>query len=172
MTRQQVLAFGTGNEDRFAGLKAGDLSLAEAQSVVRLALEVLAARHRPGKALISPQCTREFLRLRLAERPAEVFGCVFLDTRHRIRAVEELFQGTIDGAAVYPRIVVQRALALNAAAVAFFHNHPSGIAEPSDSDRRLTDRLREALGLVDVRVLDHFIVSAEGSFSFAEGGLL
>lgn len=172
MTRQHVLAFETHNTDRFAGLAATELSAAEAQSVVQLALEVLAARHRPGQTLSSPHCTRAYLRLRLGELRAEVFGCVFLDQRHRIRAVEELFQGTIDGASVYPRIVVQRALACNAAAVTFFHNHPSGVAEPSRADEAITKRLAEALALVDIRVLDHFIVSAEESLSFSEQGLL
>jgi DNA repair protein RadC len=101
-----------------------------------------------------------------------VFGCVFLDNRHRVRGVEELFHGTIDGASVHPRVVVQRALEVNAAALILFHNHPSGVAEPSRADELLTRRLKDALALVDVRVLDHFVVTAEDSVSFAERGLI
>jgi DNA repair protein RadC len=102
----------------------------------------------------------------------EVFAAIFLDNRHRVLGFEELFFGTIDGASVHPRVVVQRALDLNAAAVIFAHNHPSGVAEPSRSDEALTRRLREALGLVDIRVLDHLVVGSEGIVSFAERGLL
>ena len=97
---------------------------------------------------------------------------MFLDNRHRVIQVVEMFQGTIDGASVHPRVVVQRALELNAAAVVFFHNHPSGVAEPSHADEAITRRLRDALALVDVRVLDHFVVAAGESVSFAERGLL
>jgi DNA repair protein RadC len=95
-----------------------------------------------------------------------------LDNRHRIIADEELFQGTIDGASVHPRIVVQRALEVNAAAVILYHNHPSGVAEPSSADENITLRLKDALALVDIRVLDHFVVSAAESTSFAEKGIL
>ena len=102
----------------------------------------------------------------------EVFGALFLDNRHRVIQVAEMFQGTIDGASVHPRVVVQRALEVNAAAVVFFHNHPSGVAEPSHADEAITRRLRDALALVDVRVLDHFVVAAGESVSFAERGLL
>jgi DNA repair protein RadC len=123
--------------------------------------------------LTSPEATKDFIRLRLAEEPNEVFGCIFLDNRHRVVAVEELFFGTIDGASVHPRVVVQHALtAHNAAAVIFFHNHPSGVTDPSQADLRITQRLKEALALIDVRVLDHLIVSYEASTSLAERGLL
>jgi DNA repair protein RadC len=122
--------------------------------------------------LSKPDETRDFLRLRLADYRNEVFGCLFVDNRHRIIAVRELFQGTIDGASVYPRVVVQQAMEVNAAAVVFFHNHPSGVAEPSHADEAITRRLKDALALVDVRVLDHFVVSAGESVSFAERGLL
>jgi DNA repair protein RadC len=122
--------------------------------------------------LSKPDETRDFLRLRLADYRNEVFGCLFLDNRHRIIAVRELFQGTIDGASVYPRVVVQQAMEVNAAAIVFFHNHPSGVAEPSHADEAITRRLKDALALVDVRVLDHFGVSAGESVSFAERGLL
>jgi DNA repair protein RadC len=133
---------------------------------------VLSIKHRAGRVLSKPDETRDFLRLRLADYRNEVFGCLFLDNRHRIIAVRELFQGTIDGASVYPRVVVQQAMELNAAAVVFFHNHPSGVAEPSHADEAITRRLKDALALVDVRVLDHFVVSAGESVSFAERGLL
>lgn len=159
-------------EDRFTGLKPSELNDAERQSVVTLAMKLLSIKHRAGKTLSSPAETRDFLRLRLAEYRNEVFGCLFLDNRHRIIAVRELFHGTIDGASVHPRVVVQHAMEVNAAAMVFFHNHPSGVAEPSRADEMLTRRLKEALALVDVRVLDHFVVSADESVSFAERGLL
>jgi DNA repair protein RadC len=108
----------------------------------------------------------------LADYRNEVFGSVFLDNRHRILALRELFQGTIDGASIHPRVVVQQALELNAAAMVFFHNHPSGVAEPSHADEAITRRLKDALALVDVRVLDHFVVAAGESVSFAEKGLI
>lgn len=159
-------------EDRFEGLRPAELNLAERRSVTTLALALLAQRHRPGQMLSSPDVTRAYLRLRLAEQRNEVFGSLFLDVRHRIIAVSELFRGTIDGTSVHPRVVVQKALELNAAAVVFFHNHPSGVAEPSHADTSLTRRLKEALALIDVRVLDHFVVAAAGSVSFSERGLI
>ena len=159
-------------EDRLSDLKPADLNDVEKQSVITLAMKVLAIKHRAGRALSKPDETRSYLRLRLADYRNEVFGCLFLDSRHRIIAVRELFQGTIDGASVHPRVVVQQAMEVNAAAMVFFHNHPSGVAEPSRADEMLTRRLKEALALVDVRVLDHFVVSAGGSVSFAEHGLL
>ena len=172
MHRQNVLPFGPHGEDRFAGLKPHDIGEDEAQSLVNLALAVLAARHRPGQSLTSPEETQAYLRLLLGERKNEVFGCIYVDARHRVLAVEELFQGTINGASVHPRVVVQRALAVTCGAVVFFHNHPSGVAEPSRSDEAITRRLKDALALVDVRVLDHFVVTAEESVSFAARGLL
>ena len=159
-------------DDRLSDLKPADLNDVEKQSVITLAMKVLAIKHRAGRALSKPDETRNYLRLRLADYRNEVFGCLFLDNRHRIIAVRELFQGTIDGASVHPRVVVQQAMEVNAAAMVFFHNHPSGIAEPSRADEMLTRRLKEALALVDVRVLDHFVVSAGGSVSFAECGLI
>jgi len=158
--------------DRFGDLKPGALSEVERASIIKLALSVLALRHRRGQALTSPSRTRDYLRLKLADRQREVFGTMFLDSQHRMIECTELFQGTVDGAAVYPRVVVQRALELNAAAVVFFHNHPSGVAEPSAADRHITRRLQDALALVDVRVLDHLVVSAGDATSFAERGLL
>lgn len=159
-------------EDRLSDLKPADLNDVEKQSVITLAMKVLSIKHRAGRVLSKPDETRDFLRLRLADYRNEVFGCLFFDNRHRIIAVRELFQGTIDGASVYPRVVVQQAMEVNAAAVVFFHNHPSGVAEPSHADEAITRRLKDALALVDVRVLDHFVVSAGESVSFAERGLL
>lgn len=159
-------------EDRLSDLKPADLNDVEKQSVITLAMKVLSIKHRAGRVLSKPDETRDFLRLRLADYRNEVFGCLFVDNRHRIIAVRELFQGTIDGASVYPRVVVQQAMEVNAAAMVFFHNHPSGVAEPSHADEAITRRLKDALALVDVRVLDHFVVSAGESVSFAERGLL
>lgn len=123
-------------------------------------------------ALTSPDATRAYLRLRLCSLPYEVFAILFLDNRHRVIVYEELFRGSIDSANVHPREVVRRVIETNAAAVIFAHNHPSGVAEPSQSDLRLTQRLKEALALIDVRVLDHFIVGEGDGTSFAERGLL
>jgi len=159
-------------KDRFDGFSLSELNDVEKRSLMAMALTMLAEQHRPGNALGSPEETRRYLRIRLAEHKNEVFGCLFLDNRHRIIEVAELFQGTIDGASVHPRVVVQKALEFNAAAILFFHNHPSGVAEPSHADEAITRRLKEALALVDVRVLDHFVVTAGESVSFAERGLL
>ena len=159
-------------DDRFTGLKPSNLNDVEKQSVITLATKVLAFKFRAGRALSSPEETRTYLRLKLAGYRNEVFGSLYLDNRHRVIAMRELFQGTIDGASVHPRVVVQQAMEVNAAALVLFHNHPSGVAEPSRADEMLTRRLKEALALVDVRVLDHFVVSAGGSVSFAEHGLL
>ena len=159
-------------EDRLSGLKPSDLNDVEKQSAVALAMKVLAIKHRAGRPLSNPEATRNYLRLRLADYQNEVFGSVFLDNRHRIIAVRELFQGTIDGASIHPRVVVQQALSMNAGALVLFHNHPSGVAEPSHADEAITRRLKDALALVDVRVLDHFVVSAGESVSFAERGLI
>ena len=119
----------------------------------------------------SVSSTKAFLMGAIGCEESEQFGAIFLDNRHRVITFEILFSGTIDGASVYPREVVKRALQLNAAAVIFSHNHPSGDTTPSDADKRITDRLKEALGLVDVRVLDHFVVGQDCT-SFAERGLL
>ena len=171
---QQVFNFpemGT-TANRCAGIRVTDLTTDEADSVVALALAVMARKHRRGAILTSPEETRSYLRLEIGDRHNELFGVVFLDNRHRVIAKEEMFYGTIDGASVHPRVVVARALALNAAAVLFYHNHPSGVAEPSQADIRITGRLKDALSLVEIRVLDHLIVSGEGSTSLAERGLL
>jgi len=122
--------------------------------------------------MTSPQRTRLFLQHHLGTRAREVFCCLFLDSQHRLLCCEDLFLGTLDGAAVYPREVVVRALLHRAAAVILAHNHPSGITQPSAADRRITQRLRDALALVDVRVLDHVIVGRGSCYSFAEAGLI
>ncbi len=145
---------------------------AEEDRVIARALEILTRRHARGKPLTDPEAIRAYLRLRLAERPCEIFGAIFLDTQNRVLACEELFTGTIDAAQVYPRVVAQRALLHNAAALVVFHNHPSGVAEPSRADELLTHRLKDALALLDLRLLDHFVVSAEGAVSMAERGLI
>jgi DNA repair protein RadC len=144
----------------------------EKATLLKFALDLLAERHSPGAVFRSPKDAEDYLRLKLGSRKAEVFGCVFLDNRHRIIAEEELFNGTIDGTSVYPRIVVQRALELNAAALLLYHNHPSGVAEPSSADERITRRLKDALALVDIRVIDHIVVALEGSTSLAARGYL
>ena len=127
---------------------------------------------RQQPVLASPRTAREYLCLHYAGQEREVFGCLFLDNRHRLIAVEEMFLGTVDGASVHPREVVKRALKLNAAAVILAHNHPSGVAEPSQADELITARLRDALALVDIRVLDHLVVGDGACVSFVERGLL
>ena len=144
----------------------------EKQDIVNTALRITALKHRAGTTMSSPDDTRKYLCLRMADYKNEVFGALFLDNLCRIVAVRELFQGTVNSASVHPRVVVQQALQCNAAAIVFFHNHPSGVAEPSRADEMITQRLRDALALVDVRVLDHFVVSAGDFVSFAERGLL
>lgn len=145
-------------------------------TALQAALE-LARRHyqelmRVGPALSNPRATRDFLRMRLRDLPHEVFCCVYLDNRHRVIGFEELFRGTIDGASVHPREVVKQALARNSAAVILAHNHPSGVCEPSQADELITRRLKEALALVDIRLLDHLIVGDDRCESLAERGLL
>ncbi|MEJ2138016.1 MAG: DNA repair protein RadC [Gammaproteobacteria bacterium] len=132
----------------------------------------LRARLRPGVTIGSPADSREFLLASLRDRPHEVFCCLFMDNRHRVLAFDELFRGTIDAAAVYPREIVKQALARNAAAVILAHNHPSGIAEPSQSDQLITRRIRDALELVDVRLLDHFVIGDNACVSLASRGML
>jgi DNA repair protein RadC len=160
------------NENRFAGIEPGDLTEPEAEALMDLALKLLAARHKKGQALENPEQTQAYLRLHLAKRPNEVFVCLYLDTKHRVIALEELFQGTIDSASVHPREVVRRALQVKAAALIVAHSHPSGVAEPSQADLQITRRLVDALKLVDIRVLDHVVVATEGSVSLAERNLL
>lgn len=141
------------------------------QAVLEMARRHLYERLKRSDVLRSPADTRTYVTARLRDYPHEVFACLFLDARHRVIAFEELFRGTIHSASVHPREVVKRALAHNAAAAIFAHNHPSGVAEPSRADEQLTRLLQQTLALVDVRVLDHLIVG-DGVVSFAERGLL
>jgi DNA repair protein RadC len=155
-----------------AGHGLGDAKYTLLQAVLEMSRRHLLETLRRGDALESPEATRRFLAARLRDRPHEVFACLFLDNRHRVIAFEELFHGTIDGASVHPREVVKRTLAHNAAALILAHNHPSGVAEPSHADQAITRRLCDALALVDVRVLDHFIIGDGQAVSFAERGLI
>ena len=142
-------------------------------AIIAQALSILHSRLRKkGDALTSPADVCAYLKLRLVPYPYEVFACLFLDNRHRMIGFRELFTGTIDGASVHPREVVRATLDLNAAAVIFAHNHPSGVEDPSQADLRITQRLKEALALIDVRVLDHIIVGEGEGVSLAERGLL
>ena len=142
------------------------------QRLLERARQILLRRIRQGTCLSNPTEVKDYLRLQVGHLEHEVFGCLFLDNQHAVIAAEDLFRGTIDGASVYPREVVKRALALNAAAVILYHNHPSGVSEPSQSDQRLTQRLKAALGTVDIRVLDHLIVAGAQVVSMAERGVL
>lgn len=152
-------------------LGLGPAKYAQLQAVLEMARRYLSESIQRGDALSSPQETRQYLSEKLRDYNHEVFAALFLDQRHRVICFEELFTGTLDGAAVYPREVLKKALKYNAAALIFAHNHPSGVAEPSDADQRITKRLKDALALVDIRVLDHFIVG-DDVVSFAERGLL
>jgi len=143
------------------------------QKVLDRATRILARemKERP-LAMTSPHVVRDFLRFELEHVEHESFCVLFLDTQHRLIAFEELFRGTLDSASVYPREVAKEALRHNAGAVILAHNHPSGIADPSQADRRITDRLKEALGLFEIRVLDHLVVGSPEVVSFAEKGLI
>lgn len=140
--------------------------------VIAAALQILEKRARTDNALSSPAAVRDFLRLRLHGLEREIFTALFLDAQHHVAAVEDLFAGTLTQTSVYPREVVKAALRHNAAAVIFAHNHPSGVAEPSHADEILTRSLKQALALVDIQVLDHFVIAGTRSLSFAERGLL
>ncbi|GGJ04137.1 RadC family protein [Halopseudomonas pertucinogena] len=150
----------------------GPAKYAQLQAVMEMARRHLFEELKRGDALTSPGAVRDFLRSQLAALPHEVFACLYLDNQHRVIAFEELFRGTLDSASVYPREVIKRALAHNAAALILTHNHPSGVSEPSQADLLLTRRLKESLALVDIRVLDHLVVGDGEPVSFAERGLL
>jgi DNA repair protein RadC len=145
---------------------------ANQQQTIREAISLLDGRLRSTQAYTSTSDVKDFCQLHIANERDENFCCIFLDNQHRMISFEKLFTGTVDGAAVYPRVVVRRTLELNAAAVIFTHNHPSGMPEPSIADKSITVRLREALRLIDVRVLDHIVVGSEGSVSMAEQGMI
>lgn len=154
-------------EPRFAPASQSD------DWIIRQAIALLEQRvFKAGPLLDQPQAVKDYLRLKLVAEPNEVFAIVFMNSQHRVLAYEPMFKGTLDSTAVYPRVVVQRALELNAGAVIFSHQHPSGCTEPSNADRVLTERLKAALALIDVRVLDHIIVGQGTPYSFAESGLL
>lgn len=142
-----------------------------AYQILEKAAEILEQQYLRGDALCSPQATRDYLKYRLGAKEREVFSVLLLDNQNRVIAYEELFQGTIDSASVYPREVVKTVLKANASAVIFAHNHPSGVTIPSEADKRITKRLQDALSLIDIRVLDHFIIGQD-TFSFADRGLI
>ena len=150
----------------------GPAKRAEIVAVLELARRALAEELKEKQLFSSPQAVRDYLQLQLGSRPHEIFAVLFLDSQHRLIQLEEMFRGTLSQTSVYPREVVVRALALNAASVVLAHNHPSGEARPSRADETLTHTLKAALALVDVRVLDHFIVTSSQAVSMAELGLL
>ena len=161
------------NENSFCAHKGlGPAKYVQLQAALELGRRQLATILKRSDPLSSPQATCEYLRSELAHLPHEVFACLFLDNRHRVISFEPLFNGTIDSASVHPREVVKRVLHYNAAAVIFAHNHPSGVCEPSIADQNITRRLREALQLIDVRVLDHLVVGTNSCTSMAERGMI
>lgn len=160
------------NEEQFCQSKGvGQAKYVQLQAVVEMSRRFLNDKIKRGDALNNVADVKNYLQARLKNYPYEVFACLFLDNKHRLIEYEELFRGTIDGASVHPREIIRRALHHNAAAVVMAHNHPSGVAEPSQSDQRITDKLNTALQLIDVRLLDHFIIGDE-IVSFAERGLI
>lgn len=165
-------AIDIGMHDRFADVQPEKLNEVEQTSLIKHALAVLQLRYQVGEYIKDPTATKDYLRLFLSNRKNEIFDVMFLNNKHRILGIEEMFQGTIDGAAVYPRVLVQRTLEINASALVIFHNHPAGSPEPSCADKTITKRLQEALNLIDVRMIDSIIVGDGGTVSFAERGLL
>ena len=161
------------DQQRFClGHGLGDAKYTQLQAVLEMAKRHFNEVLQRGSALTSPEITRAYLSAQLRGYSYEVFACLFLDNQHRVIKLDELFRGTIDGASVYPREVVKQALYHNAAAVIFAHNHPSGITEPSPADKQITEKLKQALSLFDIRVLDHFIIGDGEPYSFAEHGLI
>ncbi|HFE38057.1 MAG TPA: JAB domain-containing protein [Gammaproteobacteria bacterium] len=150
----------------------GSAKFAQLQAVLEMSRRHFHEEMVKGDVLENPEVTRRFLQAKLRDYDHEVFAALLLDNKHQILSFKELFNGTLDGASVYPREVVKLVLQQNAAAVIFAHNHPSGMSSPSNADRQITGKLKEALALIDVRVLDHFIVGEDGGFSFAEHGFL
>ena len=150
-----------------------EISVQNEDWIVQQAIVLLERRvFKAGPRLERPAAVRDYLRLKLVAEPNEIFVVVFMNSMHDVLAVEPMFHGTINATSVYPRVVLQRALQLNAAAVIFAHQHPSGTTEPSNADRLLTEQLKTALALIDVRVLDHFVIGQGTPYSFAESGLL
>ncbi len=152
--------------------QTGAVRSATHEEILEAARAILTRKVRRGASLESPRAVRDYLAVSLSERAHEVFGIIYLDNRHRVIEWQELFRGTLDGATVHPREVVKEALARNAAACILVHNHPSGVAEPSQADELITRRLKEALALVEIRVLDHLVVAGGAVESFAERGLI
>ena len=144
----------------------------EEDKIIQQALTILETRCCSGEPIGSPDTVSRYLRLKLGSLKNECFAVLYMNARHEVLTFREHFHGTIDGATVYPRVIVQAALEVNAAAVIFAHNHPSGVAEPSEADRQITRKLIQALSLVEIRVLDHLVVSAKSVVSFAERDLL
>lgn len=162
----------TGQQEFCRALGLGKAKYAQLQAVLEMSRRHLAENLQRDQLFTSSNAVKNYLRAHLRDRTAEVFAALFLDSQHRLIAFEEMFQGTIDGAAVYPREVVKRALSHNAAAIIFAHNHPSGMAEPSSADHSITQQLKNALQLVDIRTLDHCIVADTEVLSFADKGWL
>ncbi|SJM90788.1 protein associated with replication fork, possible DNA repair protein [Crenothrix polyspora] len=161
------------DQQRFCqGNGLGNAKYAQLQAVLEMARRHFKEILQRGSALTSPDITRAYLSARLRSYNYEVFACLFLDNQNRVIQLDELFRGTLNSANVYPREVVKQALHHNAAAVIFAHNHPSGISEPSQADKHITEKLQQALALLDIRVLDHFIIGDGQPYSFAENGLL
>ncbi len=178
LSRQLLSSFGslrgllTASQEKFCSYKGlGNAKYAQLQAVLEMANRHLSETLKRGDCLTNPADTVSYLRSRLRDHPYEVFACLMLDNRNRVIAFREMFRGTIDGASVYPREVVKQALADNAACVILAHNHPSGISEPSQADIHITERLKKALALVDIRVLDHVIIG-EQALCFSERGLI
>ncbi|MCU7851482.1 MAG: DNA repair protein RadC [Candidatus Thiodiazotropha sp. (ex Monitilora ramsayi)] len=167
---RQLLA---ADQQRFCqGRGLGLAKFAQLQAVLEMSRRYLQEQLIQTDTLSSPQETRRYLQAKLRHYPHEVFSCLFLDNRHRVICFEELFRGTIDGASVHPREVVKRSLEHNAAALILAHNHPSGVAEPSQADRQITAHLKQALALVDIRVLDHIVIGEGEPVSLAERGMI
>jgi len=145
-----------------------------AEQIIEQAKQILTTRlcNASSTTFSNPSAVSSYLTIKLADKEREVFACLFLDNQHRLIQYEELFYGTIDSAAIYPREVVKAALHHNAAAVIFAHNHPSGLATPSEADKQITERLKRALDTVDIRTLDHFVIGHNETVSFAEKGYL
>ena len=186
-TRGSACALAAQLLSRFGGLRAllhadGEALMAEhgigvSRSATIRALPELARRYyeaslTPGESIRSPADTEAYLQARIRHLGHELFCCLYLDNRHRVLRFDEMFRGTIDGTSVYPREVVKEALAVNAAAIILAHNHPSGVAEPSQADERITKRLKSALELVDIRLLDHLIIGDGETTSMASRGLM
>ena len=161
------------NLEDFSRIKGvGPAKYVQLQAVLEMSKRYLSETLKKQDVIANPEDTRQYLKSQLRDRPYEVFAALFLDNRHQIISFEELFHGTIDGASVYPREVVKKALEQNAAALIVAHNHPSGVAEPSSADERITIRLKDALALVDIRLLDHLIIGDGEIVSLAERGVL